>query len=198
MVSRRGRLALLVVVILFLTLSCKPTTPSSLLYRLHPLFNDLWEELGGGNGPLGYPTGPASEDGNYAKQYFQQGFMYWWQSPSQPEPIWVVTMPDFDATSGTTWARYDNDWHPGQPPFPANCPDAREPWGPRAGFGLIWCDRPGVKKRVGAPIEAEFGSGDVYPRGAVQFFQHGVMFENPADREIWVLIEGDGWRRASY
>jgi hypothetical protein len=51
---------------------------------------------------------------------------------------------------------------------------------------------------VGVPREREAGSGDVYPKGAVQFFQHGVMFENPHDRDIWALMDGVGWRRASY
>jgi hypothetical protein len=167
-------------------------------YRPYPLFDAMWDELGAGAGPLGYPTGPAITDRNYAKQHFERGFMYWWQSPNRPEPIWVVAMPDPAADSGATWARYDNAWDSSKPPFPPNCPEATEPLGPMAGFGVTWCDRPGVKKLVGAPRERESGSGDVYPKGAVQFFQHGVMFENPADRQIWALVEGLGWRRAGY
>jgi hypothetical protein len=158
----------------------------------------MWEELGGSSSPLGYPTGPAVVDRNYAKQYFKRGFMYWWQSPAPPEPVWVVAMPDLSANSGTLWARYDNAWDSSQPLFPPNCPEATEPLGPLAGFGVTWCDRPGVKEQVGAPLEREAGSGDVYPKGAVQFFQHGVMFENPRDRQIWALVEGQGWRRAAY
>lgn len=167
-------------------------------YRPYPLFNTMWEELGGGSSPLGYPTGSAITDRNYAKQYFERGFMYWWQSPSPPEPIWVVAIPDPAANSGTTWTRYDNAWDSSKPVFPPNCPQATEPLGPMAGFGVTWCDRPGVKEQVGAPREREAGSGDVYPKGAVQFFQHGVMFENPRDRQIWALIAGGGWRRAGY
>ena len=167
-------------------------------YRPYPLFNTLWEELGGGAGPLGYPTGPAVTDRNYAKQYFDRGFMYWWQSPTLPEPIWVVAMPDLAANSGTTWTRYDNAWDSSKPLFPPNCPEATEPLGPMAGFGVTWCDRPGVKEQVGPPRERESGSGDVYPKGAVQFFQRGVMFENPSDRQIWALSQGAGWRRAGY
>jgi serine/threonine protein kinase len=167
-------------------------------YRPVPLFNGLWEELGSGTGPLGYPTGPAVTSGNYAKQYFEHGFMYWWQSPTPPEPIWVVGMPDLAANSGTTWARYDNTWNSSLPAFPPGCPQATDPLGPRSGFGIIWCDRAGVKGQLGAPREPEAGSGDIYPKGAVQFFQHGVMFENPRDQQIWALVEGIGWRRAGY
>ncbi|UCC89399.1 MAG: protein kinase [Anaerolineales bacterium] len=167
-------------------------------YRPYALFNPMWEELGGGSGPLGYPTGSAITDRNYARQYFERGFMYWWQSPTLPEPIWVVIMPDPAASSGVTWARYDNAWDSSKPLFPPGCPEATEPLGPMAGFGVTWCDRPGVKEQVGAPRERESGSGDVYPKGAVQFFQHGVMLENPSTREIWALIDGMGWRRAGY
>jgi hypothetical protein len=167
-------------------------------YRPVPLFNGLWEELGSGAGPLGYPTGPAITSGNYAKQYFEHGFMFWWQSPTPPEPIWVVGMPDLAANSGTIWARYDNTWNSNLPAFPPGCPQATDPLGPRSGFGIIWCDRAGVKEQLGAPREPEAGSGDIYPKGAVQFFQHGVMFENPRDRQIWALVEGVGWRRAGY
>lgn len=67
-----------------------------------------------------------------------------------------------------------------------------------AGFGVTWCDRTGVKEQMGAPREREFGSGDVYPKGAVQFFQNGVMFESPADRQVWVLVPDTGWQRAGY
>jgi hypothetical protein len=167
-------------------------------YRPIPLFNGMWEALGSGTGPLGYPTGPAVTSGNYAKQYFAHGFMYWWQSPTSPEPIWVAVMPDPAAKSGTAWARYDNTWNGSQPVFPPGCPEATDPLGPRSGFGITWCDRPGVKQQLGAPREQESGSGDIYPKGAVQFFQHGVMLENPRDRQIWALVEGGGWRRAEY
>jgi serine/threonine protein kinase len=167
-------------------------------YRPVPLFKGMWETLGGGTSPLGYPTGPAVTTGNYAKQYFERGFMFWWQSPTPPEPIWVIGMPDLAANSGETWARYDNAWNNSLPLFPPGCPQATDPLGPRSGFGLVWCDQAGVKERLGAPREPEAGSGDIYPKGAVQFFQHGVMFENPRDRQIWALVEGGGWRRAGY
>jgi serine/threonine protein kinase len=175
----------------------RPTDPDT-GYRPDPVFDAMWEQLGGGGSPLGYPTGPAVTDRNYAKQYFERGFMYWWQAPTPPEPIWVVVIPDPAADKGTTWMRYDNAWDSDIPLFPPDCPQAKEPLGPMAGFGITWCDRAGVKEQIGAPREREFGSGDVYPRGAVQFFQHGVMFENSADRQIWVLVDGQGWRRASY
>lgn len=180
------------------TLTPAPTADNDTGYRPYPIFNTMWEDSGGGSGPLGYPTGPAVTDRNYAKQYFERGFMYWWQSPFTPEPIWVVVIPDPAASRGSTWMQFDNAWESGQPLFPPNCPEATEPLGPMAGFGVAWCDQTGVKEQIGAPREREFGSGDVYPKGAVQFFQNGVMFESPADRQVWALVPGTGWQRAGY
>jgi hypothetical protein len=167
-------------------------------YLPDAVFNSMWEGLGGGSSALGYPTGPAVTDRNYSKQYFERGYMYWWQAPAGAEPIWVVVIPDPTSNSGATWMRYDNAWDASQPLFPANCPEAAEPLGPMAGFGVTWCDSPAVKEQVGRPQEREAGSADVFSKGAVQFFQHGVMLESPGDRQIWALIEDVGWRRARY
>jgi hypothetical protein len=70
--------------------------------------------------------------------------------------------------------------------------------GPKNGFGLVWCYEAGVKAQVGRPLKEEAGSGNTLPKGAVQFFQGGLMFENPADWQVWALIDGGGWRRLSY
>ena len=167
-------------------------------FRPDPIFAPAWVALGAGECPMGYPLGPATTDRNYAKQFFERGFMFWWDAPQTPQPIWMVHTPDPLASSGDTWSRYEDAWDPTQPEYPLPCPEAGSPLGPKAGFGYTWCVRPGVKDMVGMPLEAEFGSGDVFPRGAVQFFQGGVMIENPADRQVWVLVDGGGWRRFNY
>jgi hypothetical protein len=167
-------------------------------YRPASAFAPAWDALGQGAGPLGYPIGPPIADRNYAKQLFERGFMFWWDAPQEPQPIWVVTLPDPAANSGDTWGQYEDRWDPGQPEFPPDCPEADPPLGPRCGFGWTWCYRSGVKESVGLPREAESGSGDVFPKGAVQFFQGGVMLENPADRQVWALVYGAGWHRFSY
>ena len=120
-------------------------------YRPVPLFKGLWEGLGSGAGPLGYPTGPAVTSGNYAKQYFEHGFMFWWQSPTPPEPIWVVGMPDLAANSGTLWARYDNTWNSSHAGLSARLPAGDRPPGAalRVWRGLV---RPTGRK--GAPGRA--------------------------------------------
>jgi serine/threonine-protein kinase len=161
------------------------------------VFEEVWHNLGAGSSPLGYPTGAAMTDRNYAQQYFERGFMFWWEAPQEPQPIWVIFTPDPAETEGDTWRQYDNRWVGGQPDFPPGCPDAAPPLGPKSGFGVTWCLEAGVKAQIGRPIQAEYGSAGVNPKGAVQFFQGGIMFENPGDQQIWVLVNNGGWYRFS-
>lgn len=162
------------------------------------VFVPLWEQLGKGAGALGYPLGTAIADRNYARQPFEHGFMFWWESPQDPQPIWVIYTADPLAASGDKWTRYDNRWVAGTPEFPAECPQAGPPLGPKNGFGITWCYETGVKEQIGLPRELEFGSGNTFPKGAVQFFQGGVMLENPADHQVWALLNGGGWYRLGY
>jgi hypothetical protein len=164
-------------------------------FRPNVVFETAWNALGAGSGALGYPTGAALTDRNYAQQYFERGFMFWWDAPQDPQPIWVIFMSNSGDTQGDTWRRYDNRWAAGQPDFPPACPDVGPPLGPKSGFGITWCYEQDVSSEVGRPVQAEFGSAGVSPRGAVQFFQGGTMFENPADQQIWVLVKDGGWYR---
>jgi hypothetical protein len=177
-----------------------PTSPSyaDTGFRPAPIFERPWQQLGEGSSSLGYPLGAALTNRNYARQYFERGFMFWWAAPQAPQPIWVIYTPAPGATQGFSWNVYDNLWQAGQPEYPADCPEAIPPLGPKAGFGLVWCHQRDVKAQLGPPREAEFGSADTFPKGAVQYFQNGLMLENPADKEIWMLINEGGWQRVSY
>ncbi len=160
------------------------------------IFERPWEQMGEGDGPLGYPVAPSITDRNYAKEYFQWGFMFWWESLQKPHPIWVIPMADRSDNSGEKWMQFEDLWDGNKPLYA--CPEAGPPDGPQSGFGLVWCQQPGVKELIGFPREKEFGSGGVGQRGEVQFFQHGIMLQNPANREIWTLINNGGWRRFNY
>ncbi|MCB0194908.1 MAG: protein kinase [Anaerolineae bacterium] len=161
-------------------------------------FEPLWEKLGSGSSPLGYPLGQAIKQRNYARQPFERGFMYWWDSPNEPQPIWVVEAAGSNATKGESWQRYNNEWKAGMPEYPPDCSTAAPPNGPKSGFGLIWCYQTGVKDSLGAPLEAEFGSGNVFDMSTVQYFQHGVMLDNPYDKQVWAFVDDNGWYRFSY
>lgn len=159
-------------------------------------FLEIWTELGAGRGGLGYPLAAATPDRDYARQYFEGGFMYWWDSPTDPNPIWVFSVPDDTLASGASWTRYDDRWD-GRDRY--SCQAAREhPYGPVAGFGKVWCDEARVRNALGSPLEPEAGSAGNAPFGQVQFFQGGAMLYNPLNGEVWVLFAGDGWRRFPY
>jgi hypothetical protein len=171
---------------------CSPTG-----FQPAEVLKPLWDTLGGGNGPLCYPLGSAFTGRNYARQPFERGFMFWWEAPTMPQPVWVIHTPDPVAAAGDTWTEYQDAWA-GQWEYPPDCPEAAPPLGPRRGFGLLWCYTPGVKEQLGTPLKEEFGSGNAFEKGAVQFFQGGIMFENPAERQVWALIYGNGWQRRGY
>jgi hypothetical protein len=115
--------------------------------------------------------------------------MHWRQSASGPNSVYVFDM-ESTQTGGTDWMgrdsgiwqRYDDNWVPGMPLFPAGCPDAWWPYGPMFGFGVTWCDQPGVKDTIGYPIGWEYGT-----LGGDQSFANGTVFWNPASDAYYVL-----------
>lgn len=160
-------------------------------------FKDIWNELDGGDGPLGYPLAPEIDDRDFAKQYFEGGLILWWDNPEGDNYIWVITLPAEDFRSGASWTRFVDHWQDGKE---YSCEAARdnEGLGPVRGFGKIWCDHPEVRASLGDPLEPEAGSGGNAPYSLVQFFQGGVMFYNPLNSEVVVMFNGDGWQKFGY
>ncbi len=159
-------------------------------------FKDIWQEIGGGESRLGHPTSPEYTDQDFARQYFENGMMFWWDNPEKPDYIWVIDAPDPDLMSGTSWNRYEDEWN-GADEYP--CPAAGEnKWGPMRGFGQLWCDRPEIRERVGDPREGESGSAGSPPYAHVQFFQGGAMLYNPFNSEVYVLLAQGDWLRFGY
>ena len=160
-------------------------------------FYDIWQEVGGGQSRLGYPTAPVIATQNYAKQFFEQGLMYWWDNPDGADYIWVIDSPAPDLNSGQTWNRYVDAWE-GQDPFA--CDEARSNGekGPMRGFGQLWCSQSELQKRLGSPWEREGGSAGEPPFSRVQFFQGGVIIYNPINAEVYVLFDQGDWLRFGY
>jgi hypothetical protein len=159
----------------------------------HGVFKPVWEQPAVKD-YLGYPTGEASDDRRYARQYFERGYLYWWDRPGAPGLIWAVEMPDPAAGQGFRWTGpYEDTWDGGDP---FSCDAARSnPNGPVAGFGKLWCTHPDIAQAIGAAREGEQGTGDSTNYGVVQFFQGGVMLYSPLDLEAWVLFNGGIWQR---
>jgi hypothetical protein len=160
-------------------------------------FEDIWLEVGAGDSPLGYPTGPVITNRDFARQFFEKGLMFWWDSPDDPNLIWVIDSPAADLNSGATSNRYPDTWDDDDD---FSCEAARENGdkGPVRGFGKLWCERPELQTRLGDPGDNERGSGGSPPFAEAQFFQGGVMIYNPIDREVYVLFDqGNWWRFAN-
>jgi hypothetical protein len=58
---------------------------------------------------------------------------------------------------------------------------------PRGGFGVVWCDEPGVRDRLGWATDAEQAFGGVY-----QIFEGGAMLHRPDDG-MYVLHSDGEW-----
>jgi len=159
----------------------------------HEIFETVWEQ------PevrdyLGYPTKAAINDRHYARQYFERGYLYWWDQPDGLGQIWSVEISQPGARQGFRWTGpYQDTWDGGDS---YSCDAARaNPDGPIRGFGKLWCDNPEISKAIGAARGPEQGTGTTTSYGVVQFFQGGMMLYSPLDREVWVLFNEGTWQR---
>ena len=190
------------------TLTPKPiasptSTPTPGIYNptgLEPdgRFRDLWRAVGAGEDRLGYPTSPELSERNFAKQYFEQGMMIWWDNPDGPNYIWVIDTPLDDPASGQHWNRYEDTWDNEQDEYGCNSARANGDLGPLRGFGKLWCEQPELQRRLGQPREREAGSGGNAPFAHVQFYQGGTMVYNPLNSEVFVLFDQGDWMRFGY
>ncbi|MGQ9501264.1 MAG: Ig-like domain-containing protein [Anaerolineae bacterium] len=166
-------------------------TPTGI--EVHALLKPIWEKSEVKEA-LGYPSSAASDNRQYARQYFERGYMYWWNRPEGRGLIWVVQMPDGSAMNGFGWIGPFEDMWDGKERF--SCEAARQSkYGPHSGFGKLWCDHPEIAQTIGIPREPERGTGESSDYGIVQFFQGGTMLYSPLDREVWVLVSGGTWQR---
>lgn len=162
-------------------------------FALHDLLKPIWDKPEVSQ-LIGYPTAAASDDRQYARQYFERGYMYWWDRPDARGLIWVVQMPDGGAMSGFGWIGPFEDTWGGDDPI--SCEAASQTaYGPRSGFGRLWCDHPEIAQTIGAAREPERGTGESTDYGVVQTFQGGTILYSPLDREVWVLANGGAWLR---
>lgn len=174
-----------------------PTPPSfdPTGIEIHEVFMPVWEQPEVGD-YLGYPTKTAIDDRQYARQYFERGYLYWWDQPDKPGLIWTMEISQPGARQGLRWiGPYEDTWDGGDP---YSCGAARaNPDGPIRGFGKLWCDNPEIAEAIGAARGPEQGTDNTTSYGVVQFFQGGVMLYSSLDREVWVLFNGGTWQKYS-
>lgn len=123
--------------------------------------------------------------------------MYWWDSPEEGDAIWALIAETPTLERGESWSRHIDAWAGDNA---HSCQEALSngDMGPLRGFGQVWCDQADVRDRLGAPRELERGSGGIAPFGQVQFYQGGVMLDNPINAEVYVLFERGDWLRFGY
>ncbi len=190
-----------------LTATQTPTstsTPTATLTPAPPRWSDtglrptdryaaIWSALGGGDSELGYPLLNPVGDRLCARQYFERGYMVWFDSPQDPDPVWAAVIPDPAANRANKSYRFSDTW-PGSPEYWCADAEARAPLGPKRGFGMLWCKYPDLRADIGQARDEELGGPD-YPRCEVQAFQGGAILHNPLDAKYWVFIDNGGWYR---
>lgn len=185
-------------------LLCVPPPPTSTPapfpptgIEVHVTLRSTWSKPGVKE-YLGTPLTPPSADRNYARQYFERGYLYWWDRPDGPGLIWVVEIPNPALSYGYGWrGPYEDTWKSGDDPI--SCEAARHtPYGPQRGFGRLWCTHPEVAQIIGNARTPEAGTGDSEYKTVIQLFQGGLMFYSPLDGEIYVLFNSGMWQRYVY
>lgn len=156
-------------------------------------YSDIWTALNGGDGPLGYPIVDPVGDRLCARQYFERGYIVWFDSPQDPDPVWAAVIPAPSENKASKSYKFTDTW-PGNPTYWCSEAEARAPLGPRRGFGMLWCIYPDLRNDMGHAVDEEVGGPD-YPRCAVQPFQGGAILHNPLDAKYWVFIDNGGWYR---
>jgi hypothetical protein len=173
---------------------------------------EIWNELGAGEGLLGYPLVDRLTDASCAWQPFERGTMIWLEARSIAAGcIELCEVPRLFALEGAvtgaaTGSPYHQDPDTWMGPDPFSCGEASrmevpvrgyvKPLGPVRGFGKVWCENAAVMTGMGAATSPEVG-GEGFSPCESQQFQGGLVIHNPnADhRAYWVLLGDRSWRR---
>lgn len=79
----------------------------------------------------------------------------------------------------------------GSPDF--SCPDANTPSQcpptPKRGFGMVWCDTPEIRNRLGNALDCEWGY-----QGTMQQFERGFMLQTDTGA-VYVFYDNGRWER---
>lgn len=178
-------------------------------------FAEIWNEMGAGQGDLGYPTVEELTDASCAWQPFQSGWMIWLEARAMAEGcqefcdlarIFSVVYPGANpqAVSGDLYYKHPDDWTEEMDEF--SCPEAdrtlatvgneTKAIGPIRGFGRVWCTDTAVRTSISTALAPERG-GPYFLSCSSQLFQGGLVVYNPneEDKSYWVFLTNWTWRR---
>jgi formylglycine-generating enzyme required for sulfatase activity/serine/threonine protein kinase len=159
-----------------LTGTSQPTATPACLPVTGP-FAHIWESL---QRTLGCASGPVI-GGKVAEENFAGGKMLWREEVDHAQALVLF--------NDGTWQIFEHSPYVG-PEF--SCPDvdtpSRCPPTPKRGFGMIWCDIPEVRNRLGNAIDCEKG----YP-GSTQPFERGFAIQ--IESGIYIMYSDGHWER---
>jgi hypothetical protein len=144
-------------------------------------FAAVW--TGGVRQELGCRTAHAFE-GVVAEEHFERGIMFWREGLDESRS--PVLFND------GTWRFYHHTrFEEGSPDFscvdantPAQCPPT-----PIRGFGMMWCNIPELRQRLGNALDCERGY-----RATMQAFDRGFLLRNDHGT-IYMLLDDGRWQR---
>jgi len=123
---------------------------------------------------FGCATQPAMKD-NWGWQPFERGTAYWRRDTHQV----LLALPDGQLRT------FEDRWQEGMPDQTCQATPPEGLWQPIRGFGLVWCEEPGVRDTLGWALEPEEAFLCTY-----QLFANGLMFIAPQGDVIWIAHDG--------
>ena len=153
------------------TLPCEPVTG---------VFAQIWGTV---QQDIGCKTGNAFR-GFVAEEHFAGGIMFWREAFDQARSPVLF--------NNGTWRFYHHTpFVEGSPDFacvdantPAQCPPT-----PIRGFGMMWCNIPELRERLGNAVDCERGY-----QATMQTFEKGFMLRNDQGT-IYILFDDGTWQR---
>ena len=143
-------------------------------------FSSVWQMV---RSEIGCATNAAVE-GQIAEERFERGRMFWREPVDHAQGLVLF--------NEGTWRVFQHaPYAEGSPEF--SCPDADTPAQcpptPKRGFGLLWCEIPEIRDRLGNAADCERGY-----RGAMQEFDRGFMLQTDIV-ETYVFYSSGRWER---
>ncbi len=153
-----------------------PSATPECAYPVAPELYAAWQRTEPGG--LGCANGPAQK-GQWGWQAFQNGEMFWFGATGQ-----ILILYD-DAT----WTIVQDFWHDGLPDLSCEATPPAGLWQPIRGFGMAWCQIPGVRDRLGWALGSELAFESTY-----QAFAEGSLISHPLGGALWLDRGGVHYR----
>lgn len=122
-----------------------------------------------------------------AEQPFEHGTMIWIGGLDQ-----IYVLFDDDVFS-PKWSAFADEWDEGDALCDAGTPPSGR-YQPQHGFGLIWCEQPGVRDRLGWATSPETGYETAFQ--TTSYPRYNDTYIRALDGNVWRLLpERSGWEK---